>query len=461
MLPFNFFRLSDFLFSFMMMFATGSVATVGTGGGDDGGSVGGTTGGDSTGEVSSEGDSGATYSDADSGDAGIPESDGTQTDPNATVDLGGGRTVPAKIDKLFQLAKAQGVEKEVRELYFGAERLKKAIPGGVKGAIELAKSVEEFGGPEGIVQMREDLASHTEDGELFAAGDPRWIQAGFEENPEAAMKAMNNSISYIMDNLPEQYDHVAAKFTVAELDSNSPVSVTYHFLARLKDNPEAQQAAKDLAAWYNAVKKVAGTAPEKKPDAQGKALSERETKIEQREMAQKFTNVNAEVFPVMKSQVERTLEAEAKLVGVDLAKISEDFPGAFQGMMREIHQKIMATAVKDSRFVDKHYALVNKGDLKRAAAAVNAKHEQIVPEIVRTVAKASGLLKGKPKPNGEGGTGGTGATRGAAATQRDGTWLRVNAKPDKDSVDWGKTTQALQIDGKYFLKDGKRVHVQY
>ncbi len=462
MLPFNFFRLSDFLFSFMMMFATMTVGDVGTGGG--GGTGGSITGGEGDGggvgegstttttEVDGEGNSTA-------GDPDATGGDGTQTDPNATVSLADGRTVPAKIDKLFKLAKAQGVEKEVRELYFGAERLKKAIPGGVKGAIELAQSVEEFGGPEGLAQMRDDLASHTEDSQLFEQGDPRWIQAGFQENPDAALKAFNHSLAYMAENLPEQYDHVGSKIVFAELEQNSPVAAVHQVLKDPNSTPEQRaKAATDLATWYHAVKKTAGTAPEKKPDAQSKALSDRETKIEQREMAQKFTNVNAEVFPVMKSQVSRTLEAEAKLVGVDLAKLSEEFPGAFQSMMRDIHQQIMATAVKDQRFVDKHYSLVKKGDLKRAAAAVNAKHEQIVPEIVRRVAKGTGLLKGKPKPTTDGAAA---ATKGAAATQTDGTWLRVNAKPDKDSVDWGKTTQALQIDGKYFLKDGKRVQVHY
>src|SRR5208337_1702910 len=151
MLPlFNFFRLQELMFAFTMFFAAGAAAVAGAGGGTGAGDGGASTGSGEGSADSSEGAGGDGSSSDQDGAGGEGESgelpagqDGKQVDPNAAVDLGDGRTVPAKIKKLFDVAKTAGVEKEIRQLYFSNERLTKAIPGGVKGAVELANSVEQ------------------------------------------------------------------------------------------------------------------------------------------------------------------------------------------------------------------------------------------------------------------------------------------------------------------------------
>ena len=463
------FLLNYLMFAGTMFFAAGAAVDLGGGGAGAGDGAGAGTGtgegdgaaADADGTSSGEGDGQPGDADAGGDGQGGTGDRRAAADPDAAVDLGDGRTVPAKIKKLFDVAKTAGVEKEIRQLYFQNERLTKAIPGGVKGAIELANSVEEFGGVEGIEQLQSDVESYHEDSELFESGSPKWIESAFTENPDAALKAFNNSLGYVAEKLGEHYDHVMAKVVLDTLDNGSPVANIYNLLASLKDNPQAQKAAEQLAAWYNAVKDTAKKIPEKKVDAREKALSDKEAKIEQREMGQRYTQVNAEVFPVMKGQVARTLEAEAKLVGVDLKKASAEYPAEFEDMLKKIHNSIMRTATKDKRFVDKHYGLIKKGDLKRAADAINAKHEKIVPEIVRTEAARYNFMKGKKKAAaadaGSGG-GNKGADANAAASAG---WSRVNAAPHKSTVNWSKTTQAMQLDGKYILNDGKKVQVHY
>jgi hypothetical protein len=111
--------------------------------------------------------------------------------------------------------------------------------------------------------------------------------------------------------------------------------------------------------------------------------------------------------------------------------------------------------------VDKHYALVKKGDLKRAAAAVNTKHEKIVPEIVRTEAVKYNFMKGKKKSAAD--TDAGNGTKPNAETNANASagWARVSSAPHKSTVDWNKTSQSMQLDGKYILKDGKKVQVHY
>ena len=398
--------------------------------------------------------------------AGTDGDGGTAADPDAPVDLGDGRTVPAKWKKIFDQAKAAGgaqLEKDLRILYFGQQRLAKAIPGGVNAAIELAQAVEQFGGVEGIEGLQSDLDIYHEDSELFERGDPRWMETGFEENPDASLKHFNNALGIVADKFPEHYDHVMAKVVLDTLENGSPVHSIYGLLAGLKDNPQAQQLAQKLAAWFNAVKDTAQKVPEKKVDAQHKALSDREAKIHEREMGTRYTQVNAEAFPVMQGLLAKGLQAEAKLKGLDLTKLAAEFPAEFRAMKNEVQRRLQERAVKDTNFVNKYAALVNKGDLKRAAAVVNAKHTKIFEDgLVAEVAADYGFMRGAKKVNANPSQNqNRGGNQDVANQNAAAGWSQVREKPAQHSIDYRKTTQSMQLEGQYILKDGKRVQVKY
>jgi hypothetical protein len=456
---------------FGMFWAAGAVADAGTGGGGGAGDGGGLSesGGESSGGEDG-GDDGSLSSglddgtESDSGGDADPEA-AAAADPNALVDSGDGRKIPGKIKKLFEAAKAGGFEKEAKQFFFGLQRLNKVIPGGINGAIELARSVEEFGGVEGVQALQSDLQTHQEDAELFNRADPRWVESGFTENPESALKLFTHSLDYVAEHHPEQYDHLMAKVIINDLGA-APVHDIHALLSSLKDNAQAQALAKKLAEYYNSRNDTAKKTPEKKPDAQNKALTDREAKLEKQTMDLRFTQVNNEVFPQMKSDVTRTLQAQAKLGGIDLPKLAKDYPAEWRSMLNEIHQEIMKAATKDQRFIDKHYALVKKGDIKRAAAAVNAKHAAIIPDIARRIMQNYGVFRGK-KANGAGpgnkgaqGDRGNAGNTGNAGNANQG-WTKVSARPQNGTIDWSKTTSAMQLDGKYILNDGKKVVVQY
>jgi hypothetical protein len=458
---------------FGMFWAAGAVADAGMGGGGgagdgaglgDAGDAGGDGAADSGGADDADLGGGDDAGDLDASGSGADADANASADPNALVDSGDGRKIPGKIKKLFEAAKAGGFEKEAKQFFFGLQRLNKVIPGGINGAIELARSVEEFGGVEGVQALQSDLQSHQESDELFSRADPRWVESGFTENPESALKLFTHSLDYVAEHHPEQYDHLMAKVIINDLGA-APVHEIHALLSSLKDNAQAQALAKKLAEYYNSRNDTAKKTPEKKPDAQNKALTDREAKLEKQTMDLRFTQVNNEVFPQMKSDVTKTLQAQAKLGGIDLGKLAKDYPAEWRGMLNEIHQEIMKAATKDQRFIDKHYALVKKGDIKRAAAAVNAKHAAIIPDIARRVMQNYGVFRGK-KANGAAGNKGAQGDRGnqgnaGNAGNANQGWTKVSARPQNGTIDWSKTTSAMQLDGKYILNDGKKVVVQY
>lgn len=451
---------------FGFAFAAGAgIADIGVdGGGGDGAGDGGADGGDA-----GAGDQGADGADAGGGDPGDSDqsdldADGAadadhSADPDAPVDLGDGRQVPAKWKKLFDQAAKAGLGQEAKQLYFANKRLLSALPGGVNQAIELARTVEELGGVEGIEQLQADLEVYQNDAQDFASNPSKWVESGFSEDPDAALNAFDHSLQYVSDKFPDHYDFRAAGIIMADL-ANLDVRGIHQVLAGLKDNPEAQRLAKQLADYYNSRRETSEKAPEQKPDAKDKALTERTKAVEKQEMDLRFKQVNQEVFPTLKSDVTKALQAEAKRSAIDLGKLSKEYPAEWRNMLNEIHQEVMKAAVKDQRFVDKHYALVKKGDLKRAAKAVNDKHAAIVPDIALRVMKTYGVFRGK-KAAGDKGKNDKGGNAGAANGAQNAGWLKVSKRPENSAINWSKTTSAMQLDGKYILNDGKKVLVQY
>lgn len=476
------FLLHHLIFGSTLFFAASAVGDVGAGtGAGDGAGVGESGGREGSSGTDSQDGSGGTDG-TQSEEAGAGEgselSDGQQTDPEAPVDLGNGRTVPAKWKKIFDQAKAAGgaqLEKDLRILYFGQQRLAKAIPGGVNAAIELAQAVEQFGGVEGIEGLQSDLDTYHEDSELFERGDPRWMETGFEENPDASLKHFNNALGIVADKFPEHYDHVMGKvvddtlrqanLSFGELQ-NSGITAVYGALAAMKDNPHAQAAAHLLSRLYHLAKgseELSRKVPEKKVDAQHKALSDREAKIHEREMGTRYRQVDAEAFPVMQGLLAKGLQAEAKLKGLDLAKLAAEFPAEFRAMKNEVQRRLQERAIQDMNFVNKYAALANKGDLKRAAAVVNAKNTKIFEDgLVAEVAADYGFMRGAKKVNAnQNQNQNRGGNQDAANQNAAAGWSQVREKPAQHSIDYRKTTQSMQLEGQYILKDGKRVQVKY
>lgn len=458
------------LMQFLMLGFAAS-ATVGDVGSDMGG-------GDGSGD--SSGDSDAGSDDAGVDDAGsdgsdelgdVDESlsadDGGADDQNSDVDLdepvdiGDGRSVPGKIKKLFDLAKKAGVEKEIKQLFFSNQRLLKAVPNGVNGVLQLVKSLEEYGGIEGVQDLKDQLDTYSQDSQLFESGDPRYSESAFKQAPEQALKHVVHALNYMQENLPDNFDHIVAKYLVADF-GNVDLNGIHKVLSGMKDNPEAQKLAKELADYYNSRTKLAKNAPENKPDAKAKELTEREAAVKKDTLTLRYKEANTTIFPTMKSDVTRALQSEAKAAGIDLNKLAKDYPAEWRNMLNEIHGEIMKAAGKDGRFLDKYNALIEKGDIARAAKHVNAKHAALIPDIVRKVKASYGVFRGK-KANAAGADKGKANANGKANSAAAATsgYTRVSARPSNSTIDWSKTSQTMQLDGKYILKDGKKVVIKY
>lgn len=427
--------------------------------------------GDAGGEGGDEGDGGADEG-GDAGDAGEGGDEGEENleagaeggeeDLDSPVDIGNGRQVPGRWKKLFDEAQKAGLGKEAKQLYFAQQRLNKAIPGGINAAIQLANDIEQLGGVEGIEQMQTNLEAYTADEDLFHDNPEKWVQTSFEADEDAALKAFIHSIDYVGQKFPEQYNHTFAKIIVNDISDGFDITRAHRILAGLKDNPEAQAAAKELLEYWNSRVKTSEKAPQKKAAAVDEKLAQREKAAEEREMSGRYADINRASFPELKESVRQHLLAYGKENSVDLRKISKAYPQEWADALNDIHGRIRNAALKDKRFCDKYYSLVKAGDTARAIAAVNAKHAALAAEAVRTALAGRALFRGKKRAPGAGDAGDKGNKGGGNINNAGaGSWKTVSEKPRRDEIDWSKTPLSLSLEGRYVLTDGTRVQVKY
>jgi hypothetical protein len=450
-----------------MMFAAGSVVgDVGTGGGD-GGSGGGDSGGDSGADSPSgaDGDHAGTGSGVDESDAGAgardDSGDDRQSDPNALVDAGDGRKIPQKYQELFKNDKA------LREMYFSQAALKRAFPGGVKDVIALSKAVEEFGGVEAVEQLQADLGTYRAADELFEKSDPKWIESGFQENPESSLKLFAQTLDYVGEHHPEHYNYLMAKVIKNDLDSGLPVHDIYGLLAGLKDNPQAQELAKKLAAYYNGRNDLAKKVPEKQIDPQQKKLDAQKADLTKKEQEIRNKGINSEAAPYMTRQIDNVLSKAAKDAGFDVAKLQKEQPNRWGRFLKDARSAIHANVLGDSKWLDRYSAALASNDQAKCVRMLNARHDQAINGVGDTPGVVAPIFHewfGPPKagvrPNasGNGTRPNQGGGRGGGGTGKE-TPMQVNALPAAKDINYSapETDRWAVI---YRLKSGKLIQVK-
>lgn len=444
------FLLNHLLFAGTMFFAAGTVVGDVSGGGSDGGVDTGADNGSSNGDTESVtgedvggGDNQSTTVD-DAGDVS------KQSDPNALVDSGDGRKIPQKYAELFKTDKA------LREMFFSQASLRKEFPGGVKEALALKKNVEEIGGLEAVEQLQGDLQRFTSDAELFEKDQAKWIESSFAENSDASLKAMGHAIDFAAEHHPEQYNHMMSKVLLNTLDQYSPVGNIWTLLSGMKDNPQAQQAAQELAKWYNGVKNTAAKIPEKKVDAESKKLETERQKLTEEKEQIRNQKINSEAVPYLIKSAESQIDAKAKASGIDIQAIKRDTPKRYEKFMQDVKQSIHRSVLADNKFIDRYAAALAAGDTAKCTRMVNARHDLAIKGDGHKEGVISGLVEEwfgpgkKVNPVAD-------KTKPVTDTSNRGgntSAVRVASMPPKTDINWNHPKTRI-VDGEAMMKNGK------
>ena len=451
----------------MFGFAAGASAIAGGEGGGDGtgGDGVGDGAGDQGGEQIDDGEQidgeGEEQIDGESDEQVDGEGEQDDQGDDVTAELGG-RTVSDEDKQLIAAAKKLGPKalKRTKQLIFAEQRLNKVIPGGVNAAIQLAREVEELGGSEGLQTMQDNLAAYQTDENLFENNPEKWVQTGFESNPDSAIKSFAYSLDFVAENHPEQYNYYMAKVISNDL-TNAPIRDIYNALMATKTE-ENKKLAKQLADYYNDRLATAKQVPEKKVDAKTKELENKATELSKKEIGLRETEARTQIKPEFHKQIGAAVRAEGKARGLDLEKLAKEYKSEYIDLCGKIHNAVNQAARKDKRFLRNFTAHLHRGEVEKAVRLVNRKHAELIGPIAAQQFQASGIFRGKKGAAGGGGNkpgaGGGSNNSNAAAAQG---WTKVSAKPANSEIDWSKSPMRLTLEGKYVLKNGKRVIVKY
>jgi len=442
--------LQHLLFAGTVFFAAGSSAIGDAGGGGgDGAAIGGTDSGGTDGAAIGEtpaGDGAGTGQGADDlDDTAEIRVDGDAADPETLVALDGdGRQVPQKYKEIFKN------DKFLKGLFFQDKVLRQAYPGGVKEAVQAKQAFDEMGGPEGVQEMQNEVKEFRATDELFMAGDPKLMDRMFQLYPESTAKLVQAGLEKWSGADKDTYNHVMGRVVFNTLSTAQPMHEAYNLLAALKDNPQAQEAAKQLASWYNGIRDVADKVPEKKVDPKAKELDERESKLKETEQRQRVESINAAVRPKLMTAMETALAQEFKVSGLNFKQINETNPGGVRRLMANIMQEVKARVLSDQRYVDNYESALAEGNQAKALKLFEQKHSKVVHEASATIWKefaplfgVKGAVKRPAMAASMAGANGNGVTQ-------------MSAMPDRMLINWGHPGTKV-IDKVAVLKDGKKV----
>ena len=440
--------LHHLLFAGTMFFAAGAPTLSGVGG-DSGAESAGTGSGDSgqgTGE-SAEGIESSQSEDVSNVDAGSSTDKGG---PNALVDAGDGRKIPQKYAELFKTDKA------LREMFFSQSALKKEFPGGVREALALKRQVAEVGGLEAVAELQNEITGLKSNSELFEKDQQKWVESSFAENSDASIKAVGLALDFTAEHHPEQYNHIMSKVLLNTLDQYSPVGEIWQILSNLKDNPGAQQAAQQLAKWYNGIKNTASKIPEKKIDEASKKLETERQQLTQEKEQIRNQKINAEAVPYMQKAAESQIETKAKTSGIDIQAIKRDTPKRYEKFMADVTQTIHKNVLADKNFVNRFDAALKSGDTAKCVRMLNSRHDLAIKGDGHKDGVVTSLVEEwfgpgkKVTPQPEKAQAQT-ANRGGNSAA-----VRVPSMPSKTEINW-RDPKTRVIDGEAMLHNGKFV----
>lgn len=233
-----------------MLFGGAAALAADNGGAADTGEPG---GGDDAAEATPlpGGDTGTDDTTQDTDDTSSDQSDTTNVDaskvPDAKAQLGEARKQLAELRKVNPKL-ADYAQKSI----FKSQEFEKAFPT-VKEAVAAKAVLEELGGEEGIVALRQNAEAIQMVDASIEQGDPQVLDDMFKDFPEGMAKLMPEAISRLAKVNPAAYEQLTGNIVNDFLGSKNVYSHVQNLLAHIEGGDQAKsiEAIKQLSNFFN------------------------------------------------------------------------------------------------------------------------------------------------------------------------------------------------------------------
>lgn len=430
----------------------------GAGAGGDGAGAG---GGEGAGEGEGAGGEGGEGAGDIEGQAGAGEGD--------ELDLEGLETDGRKVDAATRkaLAALKKVDPAAAKQLFAdhgrAERIREEL--GVKNLSEavnkvrqMSATLESVGGEEGLTDLQGEVEDYRTEIAQFSNGDPALLTQLREANPEQFANMVTQGLEQMAQHMSaEQFDNAILPTMVARLDKAGWFASVPQLLELIKEGKgqEAYDLTTKMASWLNnakgMVKKQLDLKSQKNPERE--QLDRDRAKLNQDKQEAFESSVSVDVNRSNNTATSKLVEPFFKDLKLQ--------PEGRREFINALNSRIWKAMEKDASFQRAAKSLLAKGDKDRSARFVSAKFAELLPEAFRNLRNAMypNYVRGGTKTSANAGKKNAGAGGGAGANGKGngaGGAAAVNytgGKPNRDDVDWARTSETLWISGRAFLKN--------
>lgn len=388
--------------------------------------------------------------------AGTPDADAAKAAEDALGDIEtDGRKLEGKVRAA--VAKLAGMDKaaakEVRDAYFGRQAVMKEFPeaknlGEAISQIRSAKAtIESLGGDAGIKELQTEVEDYRREVQQFADGDRGLIEQ-LAENPQALARAGRNALSVLREKSVKDWETALTPSLAEYLHDPKGLATAVDDLIALVQEGKGQEAFDKLhhvKAWLGGIRTKA---EEISKDAGPRRDPEREQLEKDREDFQKEkeaafkTAVETDVNKLNNAAISRHVDPMVKEL-----KLTNEGRSHF---VNGLASRIWNVLAKDETYLKQVRAIRAKGDVGKTAAFIAEAFAERLPEQFRlhrneVYPNIGGKKALPPMPPANGG-------KKVAPIA-----IAAGARPRREDVDWAKTTDAMWITGRAYLKDGKLV----
>lgn len=435
----------------------------GTGAGDEGTGAGTEVveeepapGGEPGGEGAPGGDEGAGEGGEDAGEGDQQPGDEELSDEELGLERDGRKVDAATRTAISKLKKVDpAAAKRVADTYFSNQRLLQEA--GAKNTSEAVKliraqkaTIEALGGEDGITELQSKVEDYDREIEQFANGDPGLVKQLIDANPEAMVTNAQTALQLLSERDPVLFDEALLPAFVARLKTANFKPTIDHLLGLVREGKgqEAFDVLTGMSGWWDTLEANNKKRMETKQqtDPRMEELNRREQDLTQKEQQQYTRDIERDLNRLNNSATTKVVEGFFKDMRIQL--------GGKRRFIGALNSEVYTMMKDDKSFQRQIKAIRARGNAHETAEFAAQKFAEYLPTVFKR-------LRNEMYPGYKGGAKkvASATTNGAAQKATATNSVRVNAvagkRPDRDDIDWTKTSEPMFMTGKAMLKNGK------
>lgn len=332
---------------------------------------------------------------------------------------------------------------ELERAVFGWNQFRTTYPDGIKGVQKLASIVDSIGGEEGLQALESERAEWAALDEKFTAGDPAFVTAIAESDPNAFAAIVPHALTHFAKTNPELYSHL-----MAGVVTNTVQPIAAELYQALAGDEKYKALAQKLATWFNGLDEQAKTRPQPKVDPEREKLTREREEFENQKVQAIHDSVKTELSGFNASLVESLLAKEYAKNGSNWQQFKAKSPDSAKVLIYNCLTELGRISDPKNDLDKSYRAYIQAGQKDRAVRLLKSRMEEFAPKAVQRMSRAfGGFSSGKPKPTTE--LNGNG--------QQPQGERQLPQMPDRKDIDWSRTTNDMILSGKAFLKNQKQM----